>query len=342
MPDPRVLVILVATGAANPTSTAMTRATREALGVDARIEMRELGHAPTDADALAVEREVHPDAVVELTWGAANPDDASVRVHVVRTDRWIERSIGFAASDAPPERGRTLGFAVASMMPEVVATAASVPGPTSASGAPPSTAGETTTAPAATTPPDHRTETPLVVPVTPGSSPRPPPFAFDLAVLGTLGIGGSAGALGGAGGLHWFAVGPLSLRLGSEILGGSVDAAQGTLLDVEGSLGIALHPFISSPRHPLGVSVRADYVLFYEALTHTSPAVTSPVTQSRWLSAIDLVLEGDWLFSQNIGLLVGVGAQDSFSPTYVDLQGVRVATLPPLRAKAETGLRVRF
>ncbi len=342
MPDPRVLVILVATGAANPTSTAMTRATREALGIDARIELRELGHAPTDADALAAEREVHPDAVVELNWGASNPDDASIRVHVVRSDRWIERSVGFATSDAPAERGRTLGFAVASMMPEVVASASSGSGAAPSSAPPTAATGDATAAPAASTPADRPTEPRQVIPVSPGSPSRPPPFAFDLGILGTLGIGGSGSALGGEAGLHWFAAGPMSVRLGTVIMGGSVDAAQGTLLDVQGTLGVALHPWMSSPRRPFGLSVRADYVLMYEALSHASPLESSPVTPSRWLSGIGLAVEGDWLFSQNIGLLLGIGAQDFFSPTYVDLQGVRVATLSPLRASAETGLRVRF
>jgi hypothetical protein len=40
--------------------------------------------------------------------------------------------------------------------------------------------------------------------------------------------------------------------------------------------------------------------------------------------------------------ILGLGLEEVFVPTYVALQGARVATLPALRAGAEAGLRLRF
>jgi hypothetical protein len=343
MADPRVLIILVATGGADPTSASMARATREALGVDARVEVRETGHRPGDMDALAVERDVHPDAVVELSWADANAEEATLRVHVARSDRWIDRTIGFAISDAPPERGRTLGFAVASMMPEIGGASRSdvPPSPVVTPPAPPSAAQEV---PRTVTPPPRiAADQPVVRGPSVGAAPPwRSTLAFDVGILGTLGVDGTATALGGGGGLRVLVAGPVSLRAGGEILGGAVDAAQGTLLDVITTAGVAVHPWLPTPRHPFGLSARVDYLLLYEALSHSSPGDPSPTTQYRWMSGVDVVLEGDWLFVRNIGVFAGIGAQDTFSPTYVDVQGARVATLPPVRGKASTGLRVQF
>jgi hypothetical protein len=55
-------------------------------------------------------------------------------------------------------------------------------------------------------------------------------------------------------------------------------------------------------------------------------------------SAIDM----DWLLVGNADVLLGAGVEDVFAPTYLDVQGTRVATLPPLRAFAELGARFRF
>ena len=119
MADAATLVVLVAAGAArDPTTVAMTAAARDALG-GAAVEVRETRVLPNDEAALAAEANVHAEAVVEVGWADGRHRQATLRLHIATAGgRWIERVVRFKPSDAYAERGRTLGFAVASMLPE--------------------------------------------------------------------------------------------------------------------------------------------------------------------------------------------------------------------------------
>jgi hypothetical protein len=119
MPDAITLIVLVAAGdAGGSVASAVTKAAREALGPGAHVVVREAHPSPADAEALAVERAESCEAVAELAWADPKHRDASLRVHVARTGRWLERTIEFRSFDADSERGRTLGFAIASMVPQ--------------------------------------------------------------------------------------------------------------------------------------------------------------------------------------------------------------------------------
>jgi len=59
---------------------------------------------------------------VELTWQPGT-SEAHLRCYVPSTKRWIERSVRFDADDPEAERGRTLGFVVASIFVEAPAKA---------------------------------------------------------------------------------------------------------------------------------------------------------------------------------------------------------------------------
>ncbi|MGH7436302.1 MAG: hypothetical protein ACRENE_11575, partial [Polyangiaceae bacterium] len=119
MNGPAVLVILVGAGeASDPTTAAMDRATRAALTDPTTVEVRESrASTPSDDEALAIGRLAHPMAIVELRWTEPTHRKAILRVHLTEESRWVARTIPFRASDAYAERGRTLGFAIASMLP---------------------------------------------------------------------------------------------------------------------------------------------------------------------------------------------------------------------------------
>ncbi|MGH7434868.1 MAG: hypothetical protein ACRENE_04270, partial [Polyangiaceae bacterium] len=135
MTDPLVIVLLVgAGGAVDPTSSRTAAAMVRTLGPEYRVEVREVGAGePGDADALAVEQRTHATAVFELTWTDVNHRQALLRAHIGKTGRWVERTVGFRTADAAAERGRTLGFASGSMLPQTAAGE-----PDEASAAPPS------------------------------------------------------------------------------------------------------------------------------------------------------------------------------------------------------------
>jgi hypothetical protein len=113
MSDALTILLFVATGEASDGATrAMARATREALGSEVTVEVRETASELTDDEALITEQLTHADVVVALTWRDQGHRSATLRVHVARSGRWLSRSIGFMPSDASTERGRTIGFAV--------------------------------------------------------------------------------------------------------------------------------------------------------------------------------------------------------------------------------------
>jgi hypothetical protein len=187
MADLVTLVIVLAAGeAASPTASAMAQGARDAFaGVVA--EVQESPTVPTDADALAVEGQSHPDAVAELIWHDADRRHATLRVHLRQSRRWIERSFVFGASDPTFERGRTLGFAVASILPELGARppgSSTAPTTTTAAGtstssraapASPATASAVTPATAtASCTPDAGTACPPAPPPGPDAPSSPP------------------------------------------------------------------------------------------------------------------------------------------------------------------------
>ncbi|HEV3191402.1 MAG TPA: hypothetical protein VGY54_12930, partial [Polyangiaceae bacterium] len=150
MPAPVTLIVLVAAGSgSNPTTRTMAATTRDALGSSARVVVRETRSEPSDVEALAVERSDHADAIVELSWGDPQGRQAKLRMHVARSGRWIDRSIGFRPSDADSERGRTIGFAIASILPETP-TEGSEPSVSSTSAPPSGVSPASRSAPAAT------------------------------------------------------------------------------------------------------------------------------------------------------------------------------------------------
>jgi hypothetical protein len=86
------------------------------------------------------------------------------------------------------------------------------------------------------------------------------------------------------------------------------------------------------------MSVRCDYLLAYQSVT---PDFDPRLARGRWMSGIAGAMELDWLLTENADVLLGVGVEDVFAPTYLDVQSTRV-TLPPVRAFAEAGARIRF
>ncbi len=355
MTDPVTLILLVAAGeGSNPTTVAMAHATGDALS-GAPVEVRETPAEPTDADALAVERESHADAVIELIWNDADRRRVTLRVHLPTSHRWVERSIGFMPSDPASERGRTLGFAAASVLPDVAhnptrpdEAASEVPGPTapapSPSESPP--AGGTPRLgaagpPSSVFPPGFQDRANGEAPSLP-PPPRRPHVEIDLLAAGGVGLGGDATGAGGGGAVGWVVADALSLRLGASERAGSLNIAEATVFMLLLNAGVSLRPWRATRSRPFGVSVRADYLVVRQSATHFDADDPAPVTRARWLSGLDAVADVSWVLSTEIEALIGAGLEEVFVPTYINVRDMHVATLPALRAVGEAGFRLRF
>src|SRR5438067_11028654 len=135
MSAPLIVVVLVAVGDAHdPSVVSMTTSAEEALGPGTIVVVREAPSTPNDADAMALGDALHANALVEVSWPDADRRRALLHVHASKdAPTWSDREIDFAPNDATPERGRTLGFAVASMIPapsSEATTTAETPSPT--------------------------------------------------------------------------------------------------------------------------------------------------------------------------------------------------------------------
>jgi hypothetical protein len=282
------LVVLIASGdAKDPVAQSMDKALHQALGAETRVLFRPM----SEGDAVTA------DAVVTIVW---RENRVTLRMHA--GDRWIDREIGFAAGDADAERGRTLGFAIASMLPE-----------------------RTEPPPAPVPPP------PPPLPPPPAKE-QPPPIHVDPPRLYFLegsfagSAGGNAGGIGG--GLHG---GWRFLRAGASVRVGDLDVA--SMVHVALSTGARLR--LIEPR-PLGLSARGEVLLMHDVLERDS------VSRGRWLPGAAAMIEGLFSLGPRLFFYTGLGVEIAFGKTDVLVQGQTVLQIAPVRGVGEAGLRLEL
>ena len=116
MPHALVLVMLVqSSDATDPSTSAAIDAAHRTLGADAQVRVS--GYADLPTDEAVQKLAPGADAVVVVSWSEGH---RHVRLRMLRVadGAWVDRDIGFDVRDASRERGRTIGFALASMLPE--------------------------------------------------------------------------------------------------------------------------------------------------------------------------------------------------------------------------------
>ncbi len=305
-----IVLVLVALGeAADPSTQALTSAAEEGLGSDAIVLVRE---APTDALETHAAAEqtaalLHADAAVTVSWSDATHTRAHVSVFSEQDHSWQDRSVAFAAVDAPIDRGHELGFGIAAMVPPIVAKRHEVVAP-----------------PPSLEPGEH--DEPVV--------PREPRIALDLVGSAASGIaGGFGGELSG----RWRVWKSLWIRAGAGARFGDVSDAQASFVDVRFDGGPAL-TLLSVP--PFEIGARADFVVTRIALSRDQSVVNS--TGQRTVPGADLTLEVVYALGRNVALIAGAGALVDFGSTSVIVDGNTDARATPLRATGEIGVRVRF
>ncbi len=303
---------------AGDSSTAAFESTlRGTLGQSARLQLEPVAEDPPDEESAARGSKV--DGVVELSW---SPDHSSARLHcyLSRQARWVDREITFGGSageleQEASERGRLLGFAVATMFTED------------------SVAPE----PALTSAPKARRPAQV-------TKPRPAVQArvrsLEFAGITSSGVGGTASGLGASAGARWHWLGPLALRGFIAGRAGNVPEAQASTRTAHVGAGLSWN-FLRSTM-PVELGVRADALLSYFQASHLSEDDVVPDTKSRWLPGFDWVLEGGFRVAGSAGLFAGAGVEAMAGATEMYTHGRRVAVVPPLRLVGELGFRTRF
>jgi hypothetical protein len=330
MPALLVLVVFVNTADVRaPATIALERAAEEVLGADARVSVQGYGTPPSDAELA--EKSAEADVVAELVWQDEAHRHALVHCYVTKLHRFVNRELTFEDQDELGERGRLIGFALASMAPERP--------PESEAKEQKSESAQTLPVPAPSVPAARVSEA-AAPPEKPAR--RAPVAAIDATVLGAVGLGGPATGLGVGLGARWFFLPRLALRLGTGVRHGEIANAQA---DSEFSFGAAGFGFLfSNPESssPFTLGGRADLLLISNSLRHRSSDDAIPVHQSRVMGGADLLLEGRWYFWRQAGLLLNGGGELAFGHTNVVVRGREVADIPALRLVAELGIVANF
>jgi len=328
-----VVAILIAVGEVSSptqaTTDAMTGAVAEALGPDVSLVLRTTPVA-SDEVALAIERELGAAAVARVVWDGPDQTVGMLRAHLRSSDRWFERRVSFSPADSRAERGRTLGFAFASLLlTDREQTQPPPPGRPAASPAvsverqPPATGGPAT----------------VVVAAPPAPSPRERAVAIDLAALATTGVGGPAQSLGATLHAEWAVRGSLSARAGALVSAGPVPGLDGQDTLVGLGAGVAFRPRVPEPgRHALGLGLTLEALGLYQDLSHRSGG-GSALHEGRVQGAVMAGGEASWAVSRALDLFAGLGAAVAFGTTDVTVAGRPVATIPLFRPTAQAGLR---
>ena len=300
-----VLAIVVATQNVDDQATESMRTTAaEALGSEDAVEVREVDDT-SDAETLRIERLVHAQTAAQILWLDEAHTRARVRVHVADKNEWTERTIVFAVVDTAIERGRALGFAVTSMLPEE--TLAANP---------------------------YRTKRP--------DAPKPElRTGVRVVAMGSTGLGGTAGGYGGSLSGEFFVTPAVAVRLGFGGRQGAVPALNGDDQATYAAVGVTFWPLRASPEGRFAIGVRADGL----ALHHTVTANRIDATNSEastWIPGFDLLGEIALRVSASLDVLTSLGIESALGPVRLHLNGVTVDTIPVLRGVGEVGIRLSF
>jgi hypothetical protein len=322
-----VLAIVIAAGeAGTPVTQAMLVAATEALGGSPTVAVFEAA-PPTDAEALRVEETAGVRAVAQVIWLDRSRARATIRLHVARTDRWIDRSLTFSADDKQVERGRTLGFAVASMLPEADAALRSTRSPSRSPSPSPS---DEQPSPLAAPPP---TRTPVLR----------QRFA-GLSLIGGNDLQGVAAGLGGALEAAVPASDTFALRFSAGLRGGGIASVSATGLNITVGAGAAWSPWAGQVDRRLDLALRTDALLILQAVRHTRSS-----GESEWkatpLPGADVLVEAGWRLGGDLHAVAAIGLEAAFGSVDVSVvtsSQTQTATIPALRAVGQAGLRLYF
>jgi hypothetical protein len=315
MPAAAVLAILVLTGEAQrPELAALMSAADAVAGAPNVVRLVEAPKV-SDAEALRVEHALEIAAVVQLTWRDPERLRARLRLHAARTNRWIDRELQFAPEDSPTERGRTLGFAIASMLPE---------------GDP---ALQIRAAEGTATTPEPR---------------GPPPlerYAIGASFVGAVGLGGPASGIGGTLRAEALVSERVSIGLGGGARRGDLSEVGAHTLTVRGGGGAGFRLSGAAGTSPLGLTLRADALLLYHAVSRQSSS-----GEARWqghlIPGAAVGLEATWSLARALDLVLGGGLEVAFGTVDVTVVAAPpaggAATIPAVRAVADLGVRLRI
>jgi len=322
-----VLVIVASGEPADGSTQAMEQALRGALGREVEVAVRSASEGASDESLVATANNEHAALLVVVAW-SERPRRATLRIVKPTDGRWTDREIRFDSADVATERGRTVGFALASMVPE---DALSPPPDRPPTPAPSSSA----------IPPPSATAARPAEAQAPPYLPGPNPLALEAAALAVTAPGGYGGGLGGVFAVRVPLAGAFAVRGAMSVRGGEVAPAQATSRVIVGGAGVAWQPWLDARRR-WALGARFDALVIHHDLGHLSEDDPEIAHLSRFLPGFDVAIEGGYRFADRAAFVGAAGTEVALGTTDVVVREHQVASLPPVRVLAELGLRVSF
>lgn len=329
-----VLVVIAAGDPGDGSTQAIAQSLRTALVRDATVVVRPSDAGASDGELAAMGAAAHATLLGVVSW-SEKQRRVVIRFVSLPAGRWTDREVRFDSADAPTERGRTVGFALASMMPEEAF--ADPAAPPLAPPPPPSPSPPLAPSPSRAPPPPPS----LAEERPPAAPPRPNPLALDASGLAVAAPSGYGGGAGGVLALRVPIRGALGFRVAANARAESIGPAQASLRMVGGAVGLAWQPWLD-PQHRWGVGVRADALLVHLDVAHLSEDDAQAARLSRVMGGIDGALEGTFRFAEHAAVVSAVGSEVLFGRTDIYVHERPVTSLPPVKLMAELGLRVSF
>ncbi len=322
----RVLVVLAGDPVDDTVPAAVEQGLRSSLGADAVVAVRQRA----DEGEAALARDAASENATLLcivTW-TEHERSAALRFFRPAEREWGTREIRFGPGDVAIERGRTVGFAVASMVPdEALAEGRAEP------------EREPPERPVVIAPLAHAEPTTERAPN--GQPSRHPRHAIEMAGHGAIALGGSGGGIGGTVAARLAFASTLRLRLSIGGRMAHLDAAQATARTYFGGLGLAWSPgWARTTRWEVGG--RVDALLLGQHVVHFSSDDPEPAHRFRVLPAVAATAEGAWRFAGQAAVVLGLGLETALGRTDVFVRDQKVVSLVPVRPFAEAGMRVYF
>ncbi len=272
-------------------------------------------------DAAADDRRI---AVAIVTWdGAAR---AGAHIEVGRPDglreKWRARDLAFASADPEVERWRTVGFAIATLVGDLIERGedASKPEPT----------------PVAVAPERAKTE----APVTDDSRDAWPRSWFDALFSVETGAGSAPAFRGDVSFAHtigperWFAA------AGVHCAVQWLDQDRLSIVQPGASVGVGVAALQVGKF--LRLTLRVEATLQVVRVTGTDPATGLSAHGDRWIPGLEEGIDGAWMALRNVGFVAGVRAAQETGGVDILAHGESVARIPAVGWMGQGGLRLAF
>lgn len=337
-----LIFVLVADPTSESAASAIAASTADARDDKTSVQLERVSMLPSDAEALRRGVDVGAEDVFEVSWPGADRAVAHVHAHLRTKPAWVDRELAFEAKSPSWERGRAVGLAIASMLPD--APPAELPAPTAVEAAPPTEPAPPVAIPALAAAPAPIAVTPEIqapkptVDVAPTKPLARPAYALGLA-FEWMPPAAAVGATSG-GALDFAA------RLGDRIEAraavrarlSSIAAIATRTAQLEAGGGIAATIFATSAvRFEVGAELR----LARASATRTNDiGVTESAARFTPVGAISI--GASFPLSASLAAFFGVGGEVPFGQTTITINGESEAELPRFSVVGDAGARWRF